>query len=155
MSRKILVPIELTSYSINVLRSAQAVKEEKDELILLHVVLDPSEFAGFHVPHISMEQTRDELMEDAEKRMERFVSRYARGTRYILEFGFAYMEIPKVARREKANLIVIGSKQNGGGAEHLFVRSISKKVLRDAPCEVMVVPLPVVSEEELESSVTI
>lgn len=152
MSRKILVPVELTHYSVKVLRSAQAIKEEGDELVLLHVVLDPSEFAGFHVPHVSTEMSREEMMEDARHRMERFVSRYARGTRYLLEFGFPYMEIPKVAEREKADLIVIGSKKGVGRLEHLFVRSTSKMVLRDAPCEVEVVPLPVVSEEELQDN---
>lgn len=152
MSRKILVPVELTNYSISVLKFAQSIKEEGDELVLLHVVLDPAKFAGFPVPHVSMEKSREELMEDAKNRMERFVSRYARGARYMMKFGYPYKVIPEVARSEKADLIVIGSKQGGGRIEHLFVRSTSKKVLHDAPCEVKVVPLPVVSEEELEGT---
>jgi nucleotide-binding universal stress UspA family protein len=152
MGRKILVPVELTNYSTSVLKSAQSIKGEEDELVLLHVVLDPSEFAGFPVPHISTEKSRGELMEDAKNRMEKFIYRNARGTRYMLEFGFPYKVIPEVARREKADLIVIGSKQGAGKIEHLFVRSTSRKVLRDAPCEVKVVPLPLVSEDELEGS---
>ena len=150
MSKKILVPVEMTHYSISVLKSAQSSMEEGDELVLLHVVLDPSEFAGFHVPHISTERSREELMEDAKERMERFVSRYARGSKYIITFGLPYEEIPKVARRENADLIVMGSKQGASRLEHLFVRGTSKRVLRDAPCEIKIVRLPLVKEEEIK-----
>jgi nucleotide-binding universal stress UspA family protein len=155
MGRKILVPIELTLDSIRVLESAQADREEGDELVILHVVLDPSEFAGFYIPHVSTERSREELMEDARERMERFVSRYARGTRYILEFGFPYKRIPEVAERERADLIVMGSKRGTSRIEHLFIRSTSKTVLRNAPCEIKIVPLPVLSEGESQGDIAI
>jgi len=151
MSKKILVAVELSHQSIRVIKSALSVKEEGDELVLLHVILDPSEFAGFYVPHLSTEQSREELLKDARERAERFIYRYARGTPYLLEFGFPYKVIPEVARRENADLIVIGQRKGGGMIEHLFVRRTSKRVLRDAQCEVRVVPLPVVTEEELQS----
>jgi nucleotide-binding universal stress UspA family protein len=152
MSRKILVPIELTHYSINVLKFAQSVSEKGDELVLLHVVLDPSEFAGFHVPHVSMEMSREELMRDAREKMEKFVSHNAKGIPYLLEFGFPFKVILEVAEREKVDLIVIGSKEGAGRMEHIFVRGTSRKVQRDAPCEVKVVLLPLMSEEELQDS---
>jgi nucleotide-binding universal stress UspA family protein len=147
MSKKILVSIDLSDHSISVIKKAQSIKDEGDELLLLHVILDPSEFAGFYVPHRSMELTREELFKDAKKKMERFTARYAPGTSYMLEFGFPYRVILDVAEKEKIGLIVIGKCKGSGLLEHIFVRSTSKKVLRHAVCDVHVVPLPVGSEE--------
>lgn len=151
MSKKILVPIDLSSHSIPVLKEAQFISTEGDELLLLHVILDPSEFAGFHVPHRSTELTREELFKDAKRKMEMFVARYVPGTFYLLEFGFPYRVILDVAEKEQIGLIVIGKCKGAGLLEHLFVRSTSKKVLRHAVCNVHVVPLPVESEEVLQS----
>ena len=149
MSKKILIPVDLSNHSITVLKAAQSVKNEGDDLLLLHVVLDPAEFAGFYVPHQSTEKTREELMTDARMKMNRFVKRYAPGASYLVEFGFPYTVILDVADREQVGLIVVGKYKGGGLLEHLFMRSTSKMVLREAKCDVHVVPLSFESEEEL------
>ena len=151
MKRKILVPVDLSDHSVTVLNAAKAIAGVKDEIVLLHVVLDPSRFAGFHVPHLSTETTREELMEDARKKLDRFCSRYgSSGGACLLEFGIHFRVILNVAGREQVNLIVIGKRQGSGAMEHLFVPGTLKHVLLGAECDVKTVPLPVESVEDLQ-----
>ena len=149
MKRKILVPIDLSHHSVTVLKAAKSIAEVNDQIVLLHVVLDPSRFAGFHVPHLSTEITREELMEDARKKLDRFCGRYGSGGSCLLEFGVPFKVILDIAKREKADIIVIGKRQGSGAMEHLFVPGTLKHVLLKAECDVKTVPLPMESEEEL------
>ncbi|UCF30947.1 MAG: universal stress protein [bacterium] len=150
MSRKILVPIDLSQDSDKVMAKAlEFASGTNGEIILLHVVFNPSEFAGFHIPHLSTDKAREELIEDAASDVERFASRYAQGTPFRVEFGVPFREILRVAKEENVSAIVIGSHKWGGALEHLFVSHASEKVIRHAPCDILVVPLEIQSEEEL------
>lgn len=53
--------------------------------------------------------------------------------------GYPGREILAVAREQDIDLIVLGS-HGRGGVEHLLLGSVAEKVLRKAPCPVMVVP---------------
>jgi nucleotide-binding universal stress UspA family protein len=53
--------------------------------------------------------------------------------------GYPGREILAAAADEDADLIVLGS-HGRGGVEHLLLGSVAEKVLRKAPCPVMVVP---------------
>jgi nucleotide-binding universal stress UspA family protein len=53
--------------------------------------------------------------------------------------GYPGREILAVAREQDVDLIVLGS-HGRGGVEHLLLGSVAEKVLRKAPCPVMVVP---------------
>jgi universal stress protein A len=150
MGKKVLVPVDLSANSAKVLERAGLVAREGDELLLLHVVLDPSEFAGFHIPHLSMDLAREELLESARKDMERFIARHAPGTPYLLRFGVPFREILDTALQEEVEVIVIGSHQSSSSRlERLLVSHAFEKVIRSAPCAVLVVPLPIESEEEV------
>ena len=149
MSRKILAAVDLSRQSIEIFNTAKSIAGEEDQLLLVHVVPDPSRLAGFHVPHVSMEKAREELLEDAGKQLERFCRRYARGVPTLLRYGIPYKEILAAAKEEAADLIVIGRREGGGSMEHVFVPSTSKNVLLKAECDVKVVNLPLETEEDL------
>ena len=150
MVKKILVPIDLSSNSEIVMSKAlELAAGSGDDILLLHVVFNPSEFAGFHIPHLSTDKARTELLDDTGKDLERFVRRHAPGTPYRVEFGVPFREILRVAEEEDVDTIVIGSHKWGGPLEHLFVSHASEKVIRHARCNVLVVPLKIESEEEL------
>ncbi len=53
--------------------------------------------------------------------------------------GYPAREILDVANREHSDLIVLGT-HGRGGFEHLLLGSVAEKVMRKAPCPVMVVP---------------
>ncbi len=52
--------------------------------------------------------------------------------------GNAAAEIVRVAREEKADLIVVGAR-GLGGLQRLLLGSVSEKVLAAAPCPVLIV----------------
>lgn len=53
--------------------------------------------------------------------------------------GYPAREVLAVAAEEHADLIVLGT-HGRGGVEHLLLGSVAEKVMRKAPCAVMVVP---------------
>ena len=53
--------------------------------------------------------------------------------------GYPAREVLEVADREHSDLIVLGT-HGRGGFEHLLLGSVAEKVMRKAPCPVMVVP---------------
>ncbi len=53
--------------------------------------------------------------------------------------GYPAREVLDVADREHSDLIVLGT-HGRGGFEHLLLGSVAEKVMRKAPCPVMVVP---------------
>ena len=148
MGRKILVPVDLSEDSEIVLERARKSARGKDQIIVCHVVLDPSEFAGFYIPHLSTDQSRKELLEEARKELKAFMESNAPEASSRLEIGVPFREILRVDEEEGVDLIVIGSHKQGATA-HLFVSHASEKVIREAQCDVLVIPLKVESEEDL------
>ena len=150
MSATVLVPVDLSPDSEIVLSRAQEfASRSRLEILLFHVVLDPSEFAGFHIPHLSTDIAREELLEGARKDMERFIANHAPDTACRIEMGVPFREILKAAEEMDVHTIVIGSHKWGGPLEHLFVSHASEKVIRHATCDVLVIPLQIESEEQL------
>ena len=58
--------------------------------------------------------------------------------RYVLREGRAFLEIIACARDEQADLIVMGTHGRGAIA-HLLMGSTAERVVRQAPCPVLVV----------------
>ena len=63
--------------------------------------------------------------------------------RVVLE-GVPFVEIAKMARVEKVDLVVMGSYGGrSGSVDKIFFGSTAEKVVRTAGCPVLTVPLPV------------
>jgi universal stress protein A len=85
-----------------------------------------------------------EILADAEKRAAEFVAKKGTSavsveTRVVL--GDAVWEICQAVRREQADLIVIGS-HGRTGLSHVFLGSVAERVVRHAPCPVLVARIP-------------
>jgi nucleotide-binding universal stress UspA family protein len=63
-------------------------------------------------------------------------------TRYLLAAGDSAGEIQRVAREHSCDLIVMGT-HGRTGLRRLLMGSIAEKVVRQAPCPVLVVRIPV------------
>jgi nucleotide-binding universal stress UspA family protein len=61
--------------------------------------------------------------------------------RHVLLEGDPATEIVRFATEEAMNLIVMGT-HGRSGLERLLLGGVAEKVLRDAPCSVLVVKLP-------------
>jgi len=148
---RILVPVDFSSCSKEAFRSALTLaKTFQSELLLLHVI-DTSTLDAFNrlgllaVPSDAQAQKR-RLRHHARLNTRRLLdSETTKGvtiTRMLAE-GVPFMEIAKIVRVEKVNLVVLGSY--GGRSESvdkIFFGSTAEKVVRTAGCPVLTVPLP-------------
>lgn len=148
---RVLVPVDFSSCSEEAFRVALILARTfQADLLLLHVI-DTSALAAFNrlgllaVPSDAQAQKR-RLRHHARLNTRRLVdSEWAKGvkiTRMLAE-GVPFVEIAKIVRVEKVNLVVLGSY--GGRSESvdkIFFGSTAEKVVRTAGCPVLTVPLP-------------
>ena len=149
--KKILVPIDFSPCSEEAFRVALTIaKTFQAELLLLHVI-DTGALTTFNqlgllaVPSDAQGQKR-RLRHYARLNVRRLLeSEAAKGVtarRIVLEGG-PFVEIAKLARMEKVDLVVMGSYGGrSGNVDKIFFGSTAEKVVRTAGCPVLTVPLP-------------
>ncbi|HEY3302722.1 MAG TPA: universal stress protein [Candidatus Binatia bacterium] len=138
--KKILVPSDFSGPSRRAMDYAAILaKESGAEILLLHVIesLPYSVTDTLHVidHRRALEKTAGALLKNL--REELIEKELAVKTR--LASGTAYDEILKTSRREKADLIVMGT-HGRTGMSHLLLGSVAEKVVRLAACPVLTVP---------------
>lgn len=147
---RILVPVDFSSCSEEAFRIALTLARTfQAELLLLHVI-DTSALAAFNrlglltVPSDAKEQKR-RLRHHARLHTRRLLdSETTEGVRItrILAEGVPFVEIAKLARMEKVNLVVLGSYGGrSGSVDKMFFGSTAEKVVRTAGYPVLTVPL--------------
>lgn len=148
---RILVPVDFSPCSEEAFRTAcELARLCGAEVRVLHVV-DLDAVAALNrlgllaVPSDAAAQKR-RLRHQARLNVRRLLeSDAAKGlamTRTVLE-GTPFVEIAKMARVEKVDLVVMGSYGGrAGSVEKIFFGSTAEKVVRTAGCPVLTVPLP-------------
>lgn len=129
---------EVFDYALSLARKYGA------KLLIVHVINEPVDLRGFYVPHISFENLEKEIVEGAEKMMDKFcrtkVKDFADYETMILT-GIPYEEIIKKAEEGQASLIVMGT-HGRRGLDHMLFGSTAERVVRGAGCPVLTVRLP-------------
>jgi nucleotide-binding universal stress UspA family protein len=114
------------------------------ELTLLHALEHVPEFEPGAAMQFSLVETqafRQALAEDARDQLRAAVPEETRerlAVRDLVKAGAAHEQILRVAREEGAELIVVGARGHSALERALF-GSTSRRVVRDAPCPVLVV----------------
>lgn len=151
----ILIPVDFSPCSDEAFRVAcRLARLGGSNAVVLHVI-DTSALAAFHrlgllaVPSDAAAQRR-RLRHHARLNVRRLLeSEEAKGvacTRMIVE-GTPFVEIAKVARTQKVDLVVMGSYGGrSGSVDKIFFGSTAEKVVRTAGCAVLTVPLPPTAE---------
>ena len=106
------------------------------KLYLVNVVYDIAKGAGWYVPHVSM----DELYKDIEKGAKEELRGYKQVERATVT-GVPHDEIIKFAKKNKIDLIVMGS-HGKKGMDRILFGSTAANVVRFAPCPVLTVRIP-------------
>jgi nucleotide-binding universal stress UspA family protein len=152
---KILVPVDFSPCSGEAFRLACTLARVfSSALILLHVVdtksLETLNRLGLALPSEGRKQ---------KKRLSHQARLFARGLMQgdvakglpisrVIKEGVPFVEIARMARSEKVDLVVMGSY--GGhaeGVEKIFFGSTAEKVVRTAGCPVLTAPLSAKSKQ--------
>lgn len=140
--RKILVGIDFSEHAETALRyGVEFAKSFGAELLLCHIVpradmlsqLPPGGEAYFppNLAELQQQEARQRCQELLEG------TGLSRG-RIILSEGSPFVELIRIARAEEVDLLVIGTHGRGAIA-HMLLGSVAERVVRKAPCPVLVV----------------
>ena len=138
--RRILVPVDFRQSTVVALQYAAAFAREYNATITLLHVVKPD---GSHVRrNISRERLVGELIEAGECQLRRLVEVIWGDevtTDIVVAGGKPYLQIVNEAKETNADMIIMASHAPVG-LWGFFRRSTTAKVLRDAPCPVLVIP---------------
>ena len=141
--KTILCPIDYSSESAHAVRYAIALSRKmKARIILVHAFETPVLFSdpGFlTVTYTESAIHQAELKKLQAFREKLFGKRGRKNVEGVLVQGLASSRICEIARDRGATLIVMGATGTGAG-ERLFVGSNASRVIRQAPCMVLLVP---------------
>ncbi len=121
--------------------AADLARRHRARLHVGHVVEEFSYWESFHLEHFPSEKVYDELRENARLAIEDLFEEETREGLSIethVLHGKPFVEIIRLAREVVADVIVVGSHGQTGVAETLF-GSTAERVVRKAPCAVLVV----------------
>ena len=132
--RHILVPIDFSTYSLSAYQSAlDHFADAESSLILLHVVeLDPEEFSGHQIGSDLVAQRRKQLQTLGNSHRNRW-----KEVSTLVEAGKPTQLIIETARREKVDLVMMGSHGSGSLVKALF-GSTTYDVARKLECSVLI-----------------
>jgi nucleotide-binding universal stress UspA family protein len=148
MARPILVPHDGTEMSDRALeRAIEFAMAFKSEIIIVHIVdsrfVPPSATLGMISEKTTLENAKTQLIRilktGAEIMLKDRIQKAKEGgvsARFLLGVGSPAEEIVSIANAEKAEMIVIGSRQLD---KTITLGSIARKVSETASCPVMVV----------------
>lgn len=153
--KKILVPVDFSECSRKALQYALPFARQSGAGISLVYVLEPY----LPIPEmtaVSVDLTRKQLLTTVKSELKALQQSIPHdiASQAVLREGSAYVEIVNVAKELKADLIVL-STHGRTGLAHVFMGSTAERVVRHAPCPVLVVrerehefipKLPAVSE---------
>lgn len=144
--RKILVPTDFSDASYKALRQAlELARQFSSDVLLIHVVEPIHPYPVTGLSSYPMDLPPDPIFEirgEAGKLLEQLKLEAKTKTGLALEtmlrVGRAYDQITEVARDADVDLIVI-STHGYTGLKHVLLGSTAERVVRHAPCPVMVI----------------
>ena len=142
MFHRILVATDFSAASTPALEaSVKMARKEGALLLIAHAYQEPGLVELSHAPADVYERWDQELREATERRLRPLVEHARKEgveARALILTGFADEAIIEAAKREGADLIVMGTHGRRGAAR-LFLGSVAARVISTAPCPVMTV----------------
>ena len=138
--KKVLVPVDFSKTSLDAWTYAlEYAAQFGADLMLLHVV-EPAPFMA-DLANVPMALSDREAAQTAALRLDEIApedSTRASPIKKLVRIGRAYQEIIEAAKKERADLIIIAT-HGYTGLKHTLLGSTAEKVVRHAPCPVLVV----------------
>lgn len=137
--KNILVAIDNSKEAEFAFKKAIDIAKKNDANLLLTHVIDPRMYGQVEAYDRNIAGRADQIASDLSECKKIAVDAGVKHVEYIVEFGTPQVTIPKeIAVKNNCDLIVCGQSELNP-FEKLFIGSVSKKITRYAPCEVMVV----------------
>jgi nucleotide-binding universal stress UspA family protein len=135
MYKTILVPIDISHIEAGNLMIDVARKHSDKEtrIILLHVIEDVPNWVAVELPKGLLENSR----QSAKEKIQAIANASSIRAEVEIRSGHPYKNILEKAKEEEADLIIIASHKPG--LQDYFLGSTAAKVVRHAPCSVLVV----------------
>ncbi len=136
---KILVPVDLSSFSARAVSCAAKLAGEGGSMTLLTVISDVLPYFDFFPIEYPSADYFDAMKQKAETELRALAEENAKEVRadFVVRRGYPAAEIVEMAEQEKFDLIVMATHGHSG-LEHALLGSITEKVLRKAHCPVLV-----------------
>jgi nucleotide-binding universal stress UspA family protein len=141
--KKIMVPIDFSNYSRNALKQAVCLAEEFGASILLLHIMEPRAHRKTLTGAATNARARGEerRMNDREQLLEDLRRNEIRSglvSDGILQKGKPYESIINMAKARNVDLIIMAT-HGATGLKHVLIGSTTERVVRHAPCPVLVV----------------
>lgn len=141
--RTLLVPIDFSDVTANVLETAQTLALAfKSRVVLLHVAEPEPDFVGFEPGPVSVRSSVAKEFHTQHRQLEDAKAQLAKAGIEVVALHIQGPTIEKILQeslQQNADIIVLGS--HGHGALHnLLAGSVAAGVLKSSKCPVLVVP---------------
>jgi len=140
--KKILAPIDFSEHSMEAMRGAMELAKDlgASEVHLMHVIAPQQSF----IPS-TIEQNRElaresAMLEQAEQELARIKKDELGDSKKVITFavvGAPVQKLAEYAKEQEIDLIMVATHGRTGG-ERLLLGSVTEKLLRIAPCSVLV-----------------
>ena len=141
-----LVPIDFSEYANQALDYALTLAGKLGARVTLLYVIQPLQLGGVDMGvtlHATYFQDLEaEIRRDMASLLERVTAAGLEGD-FVIVHGVPFHEIIEAAKTQQVDLIVMGT-HGRTGLQHLFLGSVAEKVVRLAPCPVLVARQPTV-----------
>lgn len=139
--KKILVPVDFSSYSNQAVNYASMIAKKFNSGIMLVHVIDSLSYSVTDTLKViehrrALETIARTLLDNLRKKLR---GKNLQVKTYLLS-GTPYREILQKSQLEKVDLIVMGT-HGRTGVEHLLLGSVAERVVRLSPCPVLTVRL--------------
>ncbi len=140
--QRILVPIDFSDHSMNALKYAVSFAQQFKASIDLIYVIEPAVYpADFSFGQIGFPDVEEELNTHVNDELENIIKKDIHGkviSHKAVRTGKPFYEINQYARERDMDIIIIATHGHTG-MEHILFGSTAEKVVRRAPCPVLVV----------------
>ncbi len=143
--KKILAPIDFSEHSMEAMRGAmELAKDVGAEVHLVHVIAPHHTFVPLPLA-TNAEQSRElvreaAMLEQAEEELKRIKKDEFGDSKKVLtnaEVGHPVQKLVEYAKSNEIDLILLAT-HGRTGSEHFIIGSVAEKIVRNAPCSVLV-----------------
>jgi len=139
--KRILVPVDFSENSKKALRYALPLASQYKGGIVVMYVVEPAVFpSDFGFGQMSFPDVEKEMFEKAEQELKQLIEDLKTNVSIapVVKSGIPFVEVTTYADQENIDLIILAT-HGRTGVEHILFGSTAEKIIRKAPCPVLVV----------------